>query len=316
MLYRKILSYSILILCITSLIAVNENAGTTGFNNLQVIYSARAMGMAKAMTGVYNSLEGLQFNPAAILGVEDKIISSTYNSYFVDTNGGGAHFLYSKSEEVSYGLILHYLNFGEIERTFIDDNYNYQDTDETFTANNIIFGASAARNINVALDLGVSIKYIMDKIDTYSASAVVADLGLIHHPVLDKIKVGVALRNVGTQLTYYTEKKYKEKLPFTIAAGLSYQMNPKLIGCIDVSKASSSDLTMKFSTEYKLHQMLSLRAGFNSNNTDWKTGGTWDWASGLTFGTGFNWKNYVIDYGIASYGDLGFVNQVSLQYRF
>jgi hypothetical protein len=73
---------------------------------------------------------------------------------------------------------------------------------------------------------------------------------------------------------------------------------------------------LKFGLEGQIHPMLIVRGGYNANSADWKTGGDWDWSSGFTFGAGFNWKNYNLDYGISSYGNLGFVNQLTLQYQF
>lgn len=316
MLLRKILSLSLLALFTFSLWGVNEDAGTSGFNHLQVIYSARAMGMARAMTGVNATIDGLQFNPAAILKVEELELSSTYSSYFVESNGGALHMLFPRNENVTYGLMLHYLNFGQMDRTEVTQSNEYLDTGETFGASDIIFGVSAARIINPAIDLGISLKYIYDNIDTYSATAVAIDAGLIHHPINEKIKVGIAVRNLGKQITYYTDDKYSEKLPFTFAAGISYQMSPTLLGTIDISKPQNSNLTVKTGFEYKIHPMLNLRTGYNANSADWKTGGSWDWSSGLSFGAGFNWKKYKFDYGISSYGNLGFVNQGTLIYTF
>lgn len=313
---RKILSLSLLLILSSLLVGVNENAGTTGFNNLQVIYSARAMGMARAMTGFSGVIEGMQFNPASVLQIEDKVLSSTFSSYVVESSGGALHFLYPKNENVTYGVMLHYLNFGQIDRTEVTSGNEYLDLGETFGASNIMFGLTAARMINPSIDLGVSLKAIYDNIDTYSAAAVVLDGGLVHHPENEKIQVGIAIRNLGTQVAYYTEDKYKEGLPLTFAAGISYQLKPSILAAIDISKPKASNLSVKFGAEGQIHPMLKLRGGYNTNSADWKTGGDWDWSSGFTFGVGFNWKNYVLDYGVASYGNLGFVNQLTLQYQF
>jgi hypothetical protein len=314
MLSKKTLSFSLLVSF--TLFAVNENAGTTGFSNLQVIYSARAMGMARAMTGMDGTIEGLQFNPAAILKIDNKVIASTFSSYFVDSNGGAVHFLLPRNEKVTWGFSAHYLNFGTMDRTEVTQNNEYLETGETFGASNLIFGVSGARELNKSIDAGFTLKYVYDKIDTYSASAIAVDAGLIHHPINEKIKVGVSLRNLGTQVSYYTKDKYSEKLPFSFGAGLSYQLSKPLLAVIDFTKPSGSDVAVKFGAEYKLHQMLMLRGGYMSNSADWKTGGDWDWSSGLTFGAGFNWKKYSLDYGVASYGNLGFVNQLTLNYGF
>lgn len=316
MLLRKIVSFSLLLLITGLLFGINENAGTTGFNNLQIIYSARAMSMAQAMTGVKETIDGLQFNPAAILKVDGINVNSTFSSYLVETNGGAVHVLMPRSDIVTYGFQLHYLNFGTIDRTEITQNNEYLDTGDTFGASNMIMGFSAARYINPSIDLGFSLKYIYDKIDSYSASAVVVDAGMIHHPMNEKVQVGVAIRNLGKQVTYFTDKKYDEKLPFTFAAGLSYQAKQNLLFAFDLSKPKAPDLITRFGAEYDFHPMLKARAGYSANSSNWKTDGKWDWSSGLTFGLGFNWKDYVLDYGVASYGNLGFINQLSLNYKF
>jgi len=59
-----------------------------------------------------------------------------------------------------------------------------------------------------------------------------------------------------------------------------------------------------------------LRAGFKTNGGDYSIGGDLGWSSGISLGLGWTWKKYAIDYAIASYGDLGFTNQVSIRYNF
>jgi hypothetical protein len=313
---KRIFSLSLLLLLGLALYGVNENAGTTGFNNLKIVYSARAMGMAKALTGIDGTLDALQFNPAGILNVEGKTVSSTFCSYLVGSNAGAIHALYQKSDKTTYGLLLHYLNLGEMDRTEVTIHNEYVETGETFGASDIILGASLARKINSMIDLGITLKYIRDNIDSYSASALVLDGGLVHHPLNEKITVGVSVRNLGRQLTYYTGDKVAEGLPFTFAAGLSYQLRHNLLAAVDISKVKGANMNVKAGLEAQLHPMLTLRAGYNNNASDWKTGGDWEWASGLTCGAGFNWKDFGLDYGLASYGNLGFVNQVSLSYNF
>jgi len=312
----KILSFSLLLAIAFTLYGVNENAGTTGFNNLKIVYSARAVGMASAMTGINETPEGLQFNPAAILNASDKTITSTYCNYVVDSNAGALHAIYQYDEKTAFGILLHYLDLGEMDKTEVTTHNEYLETGETFGASDLIIGAYAAKNINPMIDLGVTLKYITDNIDSYSASALVLDAGLIHHPANEKIKVGVSLRNLGKQITYYTSENYNEKLPFTFAAGLSYKLTPNLLAAFDLSKPTGANVGIKVGMEAKVHPMFTLRAGYNSYAPDWKTGGDWEWSSGLTCGAGFNWKNIQLDYGLSSYGNLGFVNQVTLAYNF
>lgn len=316
MLLRKIFVCSLILAAFTALVGINADAGTSGFPALQIVYSARAMGMGQAMTGITKSIDGLQFNPACILQITEPEVSSTFNSWLVDTNAGGIHAIFPRSEYVSLGMSLHYLNHGDMDRTEIDQNNNLIETGETFGAGNLLLGFSIARYINASIDVGATAKFVYDKIDDTSATAVLLDAGLVHHPFNQKIKVGVSVRNLGKQLSYYSEDKYKEGLPFTFASGISYQLKPKWLAALDISKAAGQDVSAKLGTEYQIHPMLALRTGYRSNAGDWKTGGTWDWVSGLSMGMGCNWKKYNLDYAVASFGDLDFANQVTLGYRF
>ena len=62
--------------------------------------------------------------------------------------------------------------------------------------------------------------------------------------------------------------------------------------------------------------MLALRGGYKSNAKDWRAGGDNETFAGISFGFGIFWQKYTVDYAIISYGDLGYVNQVSLKYSF
>ncbi|PKN79465.1 MAG: hypothetical protein CVU48_05255 [Candidatus Cloacimonetes bacterium HGW-Cloacimonetes-1] len=301
---------------VAGLTAINQDAGTTGFNSLKLVYSAHANAMGQAMTGVVTNVDGMQFNPASIIRLPQRAVSSTYMNYFLDTQGGSVQLLMPKDKYSAYGVFINYLNFGSIDRTEVDQNGNLIETGETFGAQNIIIGASLAKLANPAIDLGGTVKMVYDKIDDSSAAAVMIDAGIIHHPMNEKVKVGLSMKNFGRQITYYTGDKYKERLPLTFTAGFSYQIRNDILTALDISKATGQNFVGKFGVDYTLNPYLQLRAGYKTNAGDWRTGGTWENASGISAGLGWIWKSYNIDYALSSYGDLGFVNQVSLKHNF
>ncbi|MBW6513453.1 MAG: PorV/PorQ family protein [Candidatus Syntrophosphaera sp.] len=295
---------------------MNDNAGTTGFAALKTVHSARAIAMGQSLAGEARNPDGIHFNPAAILGIQNKEVGSTYTNSFLDTQGGQLQLLYPKHKFTAWGFALKYLDMGSFDRTEIDQNGDLIDMEETFGAFNLIASASLAKYISDALDAGGTLKVVYDQIDDSSAIAALIDLGIIHHPDNEKVKVGVSLRNLGAQLTYYSDGKYKEKLPFTIAAGLSYQFNPKLFSSLEIGKADGEDIVAKAGIEYAIHPSLDLRGGFRSNAGDGYNGGSLAFLSGFSLGAGWKWRNYRVDYGLSSYGDLGLVNQLSLSLEF
>ncbi|MDD2513466.1 MAG: PorV/PorQ family protein [Proteiniphilum sp.] len=295
---------------------MNEDAGTTGFNTLKISYSARANAMGLAQTGMAINPDAMQFNPAALLNLPQKAFSTTYMNYFLDANGGNVQVLLPRDKYQAYGFYLNYLNMGSMDRTEISSTNELKETGETFGAQNIILGFSTARWMNQYIDLGATAKIIYDQIDNESASALLLDAGMIHHPANEKIKVGLSIRNLGKQISYYTSENYHEKLPLVLAAGIAYTFNPKLLVTVELNKASGQDFSGRIGSEYKLDDSFDLRAGYKTNAEDWRTGGSWEWTSGISLGAGWSWNKFQVDYSLSSYGDLGFVNQVSIARMF
>lgn len=295
--------------------AVNENAGTTGFASLKNVYSARAIAMGQSLTGETGNPDGLHFNPASIIKIDGNEVGTTYTNAFVGSQGGQLQYLWPKNRFTAWGFALKYMNMGPMERTEVDQNGDLVSTGETFGASNIVASASMAKYISDALDVGGTLKVIYDQIDNSSATAAMLDLGIIHHPANPNLQIGVSLRNIGIQMTHYSESDYKEKLPFTFAAGMTYQFNPKIMASLEAGKATGENIVVKAGVEYEISPAFDLRGGFRTNASDGYNGGGLAFLSGFSLGAGWKWNNYRIDYGVSSYGDLGWINQLSLSYE-
>ncbi len=306
---------SIILISTQYLGAINEDAGRSGFNTLKLVYSGRAHALAQAVTGISGDISGLQSNPASIRVIGGRIVSSTFMNHFVGGGGGSVQFIQPQDNNLTYAAHFSYLDFGTMDRTLVT-NGDLIETGETFGAYDLIAGIAVATYISNMIDVGGALKYIHSAIDDVSASALALDLGVIHHPENERIKIGLALRNIGAQLTHYSNSKYKETLPFTYATGFTYQASNELLLLADLSKSRGQGFVGKLATEYAVHPAFDLRLGFRTNASDWKAGGTWSWTSGLSAGAGWNYRDWKIDYSISSYGDLGSVNQLTLQYHF
>jgi len=297
------------------LLAQHQDAGTTGFSTLKLIYSAKANGMGQAMTGREKNYDGMQFNPASILRVPNRAITSTFMDHLVGSAGGSVSYLVPKNIYTSYGFFLNYWNSGSIDRTDIGKNDELIELNDTFGAQNILAGFSWAKFLSPAIDAGGNLKVVWDKIDNSSASAALIDLGVLHHTANQRIKVGITARNLGFQLSHYSDSNYSEGLPLTFAAGMGVNLGQKTQLNGDFSKATGENFVAKFGVDYQIHPALNLRAGFRSNAGDYALGGALGLSSGVSLGVGWVWKNYNIDYAVSSYGDLGLTNQLSLRYN-
>ena len=312
------MKYSLLIMLIliaSSIYAINENAGTTGFTFLKVNYSARAAAMADAYTGLSDDASAVFFNPAGLIQLRSSQVSATYMSYFEGIQCGSLVYALPMNEKTTVAFFSQFLTAKE-DRTLSDEFGNYAGTAGTFGMSDIIFGVSLSRFITNIINIGVNIKYIRESLDSNTGTALIFDFALLHQTTNKNLKVGIVVKNIGRQLTYYTDNEYEEKLPQLITVGFNYHPDEKFYATFDIYKPFDYDFAGRIGLEYKIHEMFALRTGYKTNSGDWRTGGDHDFLSGVSFGVGFNWKKYKLDYAIISYGYLGFVNQISILYSF
>lgn len=316
-----------LIILALPLVAISDDAGTSGFSSLKIIYSARANAMAGAFSSLDDDIDVIFFNPANLGGYESKHeVSSTFMNYFVDYNGGSVVYQHKRSDKANIALFGQFLASDDITKTITGENGGYIEAG-TFTNSDFIMGGTYSYYFNEQLNIGLSGKYIQETLDSKSASAVAFDLGILHRPVNEKVRVGVAIRNLGTQVSYFTNKEYSEGLPVVYAGGISYrtalktrnndaEFIPSMLLSLDLSLPQGADLTGLIGTEFQVHEQFFVRAGYKTNAGDYKNGGDNELFSGISTGVGFVRKSLKIDYALNSYGDLGFVNQVTLKYQF
>ncbi len=299
------------------LVGIDEEAGTTGFTFLKVTYSARAAAMGNAFTGLANDASAVFFNPAGLVQLSGKQAEITYMNYLEGVDCGSAVYAFPYNEKTSFAVFSKGLTASE-DRTIVDVYGQYAGTDGTFGVSDFVFGLSAARTLLPIIDVGINVKFLMESLDGQSATAAAFDLGIMHQTTNENLKVGIALRNIGKQLSYFTANEYEEKMPMTATLGFNLHPTEKLYATLDIYKPLNYDYLGRLGVEYKIHDMLLLRAGYKTNASDWKTGGDDETFAGISLGFGLLLKQYKIkmDYAVSSYGDLGYVNQITMGYMF
>jgi len=238
-------------------------------------------------------------------------------SYLDGVDCGSAVYTYSLNNEITFAAFTKGLTAKE-KRTLATSQNEFDGFAGTFGVSDFIFGISASKFLAKNLDVGLSVKFLQESLDDNTASAIAFDFGIMHQTTNENLKLGIAIRNIGTQLSYYTDNEYKENLPTTASAGFSYHPNKKLFITLDIYKPLNMDYKGRLGCEYFIHPLLALRAGYKSNARDWAAGGDNDLLSGISTGLGFDLKKYKIglDYAVVSYGDLGFANLFTINYLF
>lgn len=311
----KKIGFSMILMMVIQLTAISEDAGTTGFSFLKLSYYAKAAAMANAFSAVPDDANVVYYNPAGLAKLSSQKASSSYMNYFDGINAGAITFAFPYKNEINLAIFTQYLSATE-DRTTVDEQGQFAGKDGTFGFSNLVVGISGAKTFNPSLDLGVSLKFIRESLDSFSASAIAFDIALLHQTANENLKVGAMIKNFGMQLSHYTEDKYKEGLPTTYIAGFHYLVSNNITANLDLVKPAKHDFYAGLGLEYQWYERFALRTGYKTNSSSWKLGGDNDFLSGLSFGFGVNWNKFIIDYALISFGDLGLVNQFSFGYNF
>jgi len=289
----------------------NDNSGTSLLSFLKLGAGAKAMGMGEAFTAQLTGVGSPFWNPAAISGVKGTQVSLTHTQWFQDITA--EHF----SSAINMGKNVFGLSFslGKVP----DIQKREGPTTEPlalFDQHDVVSSFSYARELRKECALGLSVKWIYEKIDISSASGFGFDLGGIcspfknaGKPLLENLRLGVAVLNLGSKMKF---EKESYSLPTVYKIGLSWFAEKKRLQSdftlnLDLIKPRDDDAKAHLGVEYGLYRIFNLRLGYQLGYND----------KNISFGMGVKYKKYAIDYAFLPYkSDLGDVHCVSLNVEF
>jgi len=270
---------------------------------LSDVMEARGVSLGDAQAGL-NDASAAAVNPAAAAAAKMRRIGAFVQPGPLGKMTGDLSYVHP----ITLGVIsagLAYRTLGTMDFATSDGTQRSVDADTDILVR-AGFGMPLA-----GFKVGASVKYLSSSlVETYSASAVMGDLGVGKDLPIEGASVGVAVRNVGTGLKYHLTT---EKLPMEVRGGGAYAA--KAGDDIDVLVAADGIYGMQSKTtgagiglEGTWKKMVSLRAGYCVGN-DLKSivGGV-----GFAFGRGAR-----LDYSIEPMGsEFGMSHGLSLSYDF
>ena len=155
---------------------------------------------------------------------------------------------------------------------------------------------SYAGDIGDVFSIGGTVHYYHLSIERYgSAQTFGVDLGLLAR-LSDQIQWGFAAFNVNAP----TIGRAKEELPQVYVTGLAYSPVPAGAITVDIEKDIRFPAELHLGVEYKLLDLVALRAGTTSD------------PSVLSAGLGIHYSFVQLDYAFTDHAELGATHQVSL----
>jgi hypothetical protein len=290
----------VIALLLFPLIACAED-GSAGLSFLKLGVGARAIGVGDAYVAVGGDASSIYWNPAGTVSVQNIDAMLMHSEWFEGIRYEFAGGVKSDGRQ-AFGVGIVGLYMDDLERR----EGPTSDPIGHFGVFDFAFTGSYARRVTEYLDVGVAVKYLTEKIDDKSAGGVAADLGATYRvPALPGLSTGVAVQNVGPQMSFI-EDKFDLPVLFRVGAALNVPfdaLNGDVLVVTDALIPNDGDTKMHFGLEFEYAKMLALRFGY-------RTG--WD-NQNVSVGLGAKVRNLRLDYVyVPFYSELGDTHRISL----
>lgn len=295
----------------TSSVTAGPSSGQAGYEFLRTHIGARPSAMAGAFICIPGDIHAIYFNPAGLAPISGRLASATYLNHVLDFQSGFVAYTQPIKNLGQMAVGVNYMSYGEFDET----DANGQKIG-SFSAGSFAVTTSLGRLINENLMAGLSTKFIYSSIDEYNSTALAIDFGMIYRvPFIEDMNVGFGIFNAGQALTAYMNNK--DPLPLNFVLGFSKKLaHLPLEYSATANKYIDDDIQINVGGEFTFTEGVFLRLGYNSLGRELKIGADGDQYAGISLGLGLQWQQIQFDYGLSSFGAIGYLNRASFSYRF
>ncbi len=302
-----------------------SKTGTSIGQFLLIEPSARLTAMGNAGVALYDGIQSVYYNPAALASVDRYALQASHSDWLAgidyDYLAVGAPFGRFGTAMISVTA----LSSGEMDVRTVEMPHG---TGERYSVNDLAVGLAYARPISDRFSAGGQLTYLQETIWHTSMKTLVLNVGTLYRISENGLHIGSSISNIGTKggfsgrdlaMQYDNDPdRYGDNsalpgerftddfpLPILFRVGLAY---PKQVGRdsrllleVDAFHPSDNTESMSLGAEWTWKEALSLRSGYQ--NLAQK-----DSEVGLTLGIGLRGRigqpEFHFDYAWADYGRL------------
>jgi hypothetical protein len=315
--------------------------GTTAAPFLKIGVGGRALGMGEAYTTQAEDITGIYWNPAGLAHISKIQVLLNHYDYIADLRFNFGAIAIPVAGFGTIGSFIGFLGMPDIERTTIQFPNG---TGERVSATSFVIGLSYARSLTDRFAIGGNVKYVRETIWHSIADGIAFDVGVFYRTFFKNVKIGMSVTNFGTEMQMNgrdmliqhdiddTFEGNNENigghldtdgfpLPILFRVGISANILEDFftledydwILAVDAVHPSDNKEYLNTGMEVKIHNMISLRAGYRQLLLEDREGG-------LTFGFGLNVSvmgaEVNVDYANVDFGRLDRQNKFSLIFSF
>ena len=321
MVKKKFLITVLIIFSVSIKVFPQAKVGTTSFQFLDVMTSARGTALGESYGSVVDNSEAVFWNPAALTKVKNMDISIGYTQWIFGVNHYSFAGAYTIGRWGTIGLQALYTDIGDIEVTrvdalgFIGDTYNPGLTGQIINPHQYVVGISYAKDLTDKFAFGLTAKYAKEDLIVMSKGTVCFDGGFTFNTGYRSVKIAASIRNFGPEIKYVNTSY---PLPQTFNIGISGYLfsptegllmnipNQSLLLTFDLIQPRDYNQQNSVGLEYSFDDLVYLRGGYKFNGDQ----------QGMAAGVGIKYNGYRLDYSYSNYGSyLGNVHRFTVGFE-
>jgi hypothetical protein len=254
-------AFNILTLSFLFASGFSQTGGDNIYEFLNLTHSAYISSIGGSNVSVNNNDLNLAYhNPGLLNSSMDKSLVLNYVNYFAGINYGMAMYSRSFKGIGNFGSGITYLNYGSF--TEADESGTITGS---FNASEYAFSMMYSRDIDSVFNIGANLKPVLSHLEKYTSFGLALDLGASYHNRSNLFSAGLALKNIGLQLTSYAGEE-KQPLPFEIQAGVSQRLaHAPFRFSLTLRHLEKFDLTHQYITPDSPEETETENSGFGEN---------------------------------------------------
>ncbi len=189
--------------------------GTNAYNFLSVPVSSHVYAVGGHNISIIDDdINLVEQNPALMGGEIDKQVGLNYMRYLGGSNFMGARYGQGIGEHGAFAVGIQHYGYGSMQGYDITGVSTGQ-----FSASDLAFNVTYSHDINAYLRGGITVKLLHSKYETFSATAIAADLGVNYYNPDHEFSASLVAKHLGGQIKKFNETK--DPLPWDIQLGVT-----------------------------------------------------------------------------------------------
>lgn len=287
-----------------------KKTATAGFVFLEIPTNARYAALGESGIALHDYSADAIFNNPASLGFSkhQHTFAAGYSPWIADIK----HFVSAYSIQTDFGVIaagINYVDFGTMQRTRKSGSRDVYILDGTFSANSIAAGLSFSKRLTDRFSFGVTVKYVKESIDIYSADNYLFDGGILYFTGLGSLRIAALIQNFGVDAKFINDEF---KMPSVLKLGIAtevfgdFESEYRITAIAEALHPNDGEEKLNTGLELSWRNTVTLRVGYKFFYDE----------ESLSFGVGLNPNiGYPLnlDFAFSDFGRLGNVLRFGIQ---